>query len=100
VPDPETVWEVVPEPELVFELVTVGVGLGLQAVPETVCVGDRLAVLLRLDVKEGVPVAVCVTVENDVGVELVVTVPDLDPVREPEAVTEGVLVSPGVPVCD
>lgn len=98
-PDPETVWDAVPDPELVPDVVTVGVGLGLHAVPVTVCVGDRLAVLLRLDVKEGVPVAVCVTVEKEVGVELVVTVPDLDVVRVTDGLTEGVPVSPGVPVC-
>jgi hypothetical protein len=42
-------------------------------------------------------VAVCVAVENDVGVELIVTVPDLDIVRVPEGLTEGVTVILAVP---
>ena len=54
VPDPDIVWDPVPEPLFVFEGVTVGVRLRLQAVPETVCVEERVAVLLRLAVKEGV----------------------------------------------
>ena len=61
--------------------------------------GDRLDVLLRVAVKEGVPVIVCVMVEKEVGVELIVTVPDLDAVRVTDGLTVGVSVSPDVPVC-
>ena len=54
--------------------------------------------LLRLGVWEAVSVTVCDAVGFEVGVELTVTVPDLDMVRVPEGLTEGVPVDPGVPV--
>lgn len=93
VPDPVILEEAVLEPLFVWDEVTVGVGLRLHLVPETVCVEERVAVLLRLAVNEGVSVPVLVAVEKDVGVELIVTVDVLDMVLVIEGVPEG------VPVC-
>ena len=102
VPDPDpvsvpvTVLDTVASAEGVLLAVLEGVAVKVvvlvrdQAVPETVCVGVREAVLDRVGVRLGVCVIVSEVVWVAVDVELTVTVPVRLAVRLPDAVTVGV----------